>query len=571
MSFEEPFMFRSRFNLRSYPSTRWHLLAAVVVSLVTRFGAAELVNFNLRSGDFPDPSSVSVLIDAGLLGDDEVISSVSGTLTVDLLPTAINPTSAQVVELDVLVDEEVDVSVGGGFLLPRVTVNADAGQIRVRMAESGEAGEIQRGRFDQLGNLVRFEGIARTSVLAEPIDLSTFDPTNIDFEDIAIDSDRMSATLDTGFFTELSIPVDAGLLRTTIDLVVDGNLEAEGDIPPANYVWQGPNATGTRGNFEVAENWLRGDVSGTGSIPLAIDTVTLRDTIDLNEATQSVSAVQVADDANVAAGTLKTTSVEVPSGKHLTVVNDAIFQSNGEVLTVHGGGRLIVEGKVESPISLQEATLASAGGELSNVEVASGGTLEFSTDAILSADEINFLPGGRFHIVGEAVEPGTYALTDALDAFSLNGLYQDAAGAPIQPNIQFNDSQLTVSHSTGTQHVDTNTFTGYVGDGLLGSLELSADTGFALILEAVAPGDADGDGQVSFADFLVLSTNFGEAGGWAQGDFDGSGTVDFADFLILSNRFGEATAATSVPEPNCQTAWAILIVLATFAGRKKLS
>lgn len=52
-------------------------------------------------------------------------------------------------------------------------------------------------------------------------------------------------------------------------------------------------------------------------------------------------------------------------------------------------------------------------------------------------------------------------------------------------------------------------------------------------------GDANADGQVSFADFLLLSANFGKAEvTWEQGDFDGDGGVSFADFLILSKNFG---------------------------------
>lgn len=62
-------------------------------------------------------------------------------------------------------------------------------------------------------------------------------------------------------------------------------------------------------------------------------------------------------------------------------------------------------------------------------------------------------------------------------------------------------------------------------------------------------GDADLNGKVEFADFLTLSNNFGEPGGWASGDFDGNGEVGFPDFLQLSQNFGQ-NAATSVPEPS---------------------
>lgn len=65
-------------------------------------------------------------------------------------------------------------------------------------------------------------------------------------------------------------------------------------------------------------------------------------------------------------------------------------------------------------------------------------------------------------------------------------------------------------------------------------------------------GDADLNGTVAFNDFLTLSGNFGQPGGWSAGDFNGNKEIDFADFLMLSSNFGApqaAAAAVSVPEP----------------------
>lgn len=64
------------------------------------------------------------------------------------------------------------------------------------------------------------------------------------------------------------------------------------------------------------------------------------------------------------------------------------------------------------------------------------------------------------------------------------------------------------------------------------------------------PGDLDGDGSVAFADFLLLSNNFGQADvSYAGGNIDLAGNVDFADFLALSDNFGASSAAAAVPEP----------------------
>ena len=52
-------------------------------------------------------------------------------------------------------------------------------------------------------------------------------------------------------------------------------------------------------------------------------------------------------------------------------------------------------------------------------------------------------------------------------------------------------------------------------------------------------GDVDGDGSVSFTDFLALSANFGAASiNWQDGDFDRDGRVGFSDFLVLAASFG---------------------------------
>lgn len=81
----------------------------------------------------------------------------------------------------------------------------------------------------------------------------------------------------------------------------------------------------------------------------------------------------------------------------------------------------------------------------------------------------------------------------------------------------------------------------------------SGDLDFLLrqILE-VDPGDTDLDGLVDFPDFLTLSQNFGQPGGWGAGDFDGSGEVDFTDFLQMSRHFADGNV-TSVPEPSGMT------------------
>lgn len=64
-------------------------------------------------------------------------------------------------------------------------------------------------------------------------------------------------------------------------------------------------------------------------------------------------------------------------------------------------------------------------------------------------------------------------------------------------------------------------------------------------------GDLDGDGQVAFSDFLLLSANFGQTDQpYENGDIDCDGTIAFADFLTMSANFGQSAEAASVPEPS---------------------
>ena len=80
-------------------------------------------------------------------------------------------------------------------------------------------------------------------------------------------------------------------------------------------------------------------------------------------------------------------------------------------------------------------------------------------------------------------------------------------------------------------------------------------------------GDINGDGQVTFPDFLILSDSFGqEVDSHAKGDINCDGTVSFPDFLILSDNFGTAGPAAQVPEPS----GAILLVgwLSTLVMRR---
>lgn len=93
-------------------------------------------------------------------------------------------------------------------------------------------------------------------------------------------------------------------------------------------------------------------------------------------------------------------------------------------------------------------------------------------------------------------------------------------------------------------------------DGLVDRGDLSCATAETIsgILSAtnLLAGDLDADGKVAFADFLILSGNFGKSDvGYELGDIDVNGEVAFADFLTLSGNFGKSSSEiAAVPEPS---------------------
>jgi autotransporter-associated beta strand protein len=52
-------------------------------------------------------------------------------------------------------------------------------------------------------------------------------------------------------------------------------------------------------------------------------------------------------------------------------------------------------------------------------------------------------------------------------------------------------------------------------------------------------GDCNDDGTVNFADYVIISNNYGQADrGWRGGDMNGDRVTNFADFVLNSNNYG---------------------------------
>jgi hypothetical protein len=86
---------------------------------------------------------------------------------------------------------------------------------------------------------------------------------------------------------------------------------------------------------------------------------------------------------------------------------------------------------------------------------------------------------------------------------------------------------------TGTQ---TATFAGQAVDAT------------TLLVRLTAPGDADLDGTVGFADLVRVAQNYNAPSGgtWVTGDFNHDGRVDFADLVLFAQDFNDGAAVTPV-------------------------
>ena len=115
-------------------------------------------------------------------------------------------------------------------------------------------------------------------------------------------------------------------------------------------------------------------------------------------------------------------------------------------------------------------------------------------------------------------------------------------------------------------------------DGLLTIADLNcicseAGGGLQAVLSATGAirADLNGDGDVGFADFLLLAENFGQLSvRYTQGDLDCDGRVDFGDFLLLSANYGKSNSAATpgVPEPNSFAVFVVWLLLAAASTRR---
>lgn len=217
------------------------------------------------------------------------------------------------------------------------------------------------------------------------------------------------------------------------------------------------------------------------------------------------------------------------TGGSVTGAGTQIYRAPGSFATVEGGGTTYVE----------------PGASLTATHVLSS-TLNVQGSTAIAANGSN---AGTSRLNALNISGSTNAWTSQLNLTN-NALVVDYTGASPLATI---GNQIKSGYNGGAWNGNgITTSLGNAGRYGLGYGEASAiptaaggtfagqavDNTSALVKYTYF-GDANLDGSVDAADFVLLSNNFGRSGAnWTQADFNYDGTTNAADFVLLSNNFG---------------------------------
>jgi len=230
-------------------------------------------------------------------------------------------------------------------------------------------------------------------------------------------------------------------------------------------------------------------------------------------------------------------------------VNADIFDENGLYLphrllgTDPPGQGLSSNDQDADPATLSEDVWSQTGGQVVPVEDLTAWQ-DFWVTIETGSIEIDGFDDGTHSV--NVYHGGSEAPTDAMNFIITAAVGSDFGGG------QGEQSYIAIgAGATGRQGAfDVDFFSWAPGIHVPELAEIGG--GGCMPINSLA-GDLDGSGDVAFADFLILSSNFGTTTTmYEDGDIDCSGDVAFADFLALSQNFGVTLGAEaqSVPEPS---------------------
>ena len=281
-------------------------------------------------------------------------------------------------------------------------------------------------------------------------------------------------------------------------------------------------------------------------------------------------------------------------------IDDAIMLANGgavQLLEV-GGQDLGVGGATSQNFGIGQLVIGEAGGPVTIVELSEVFDNGNRGPMGLNGEEALYLYG-LGGPDGLRIEGGSILALNSINVYAWDG----ASGQQVHLNSLFGPGDFRIPYGNGFLQLgldgdfdgdnlyscgdidelisriaagDHDEYFDLTGDGQVtladrdrwlteaGAATLASGNAFLL-------GDANLDGNVDGADFLVWNSNkFTSAPAWCSGDFNADGVVDGVDFLTWNaNKFQSADSASAVPEPSSQIAL-MVVGLAVATYRRQL-
>lgn len=286
-----------------------------------------------------------------------------------------------------------------------------------------------------------------------------------------------------------------------------------------------------------------------------------------------------------------TSSYQILGNMNLTVRSGGVFDLNGKDQDFNGGGgKLNLNGTGISDggalINSQAATTSTltfgTGGIVLQSDSSIGGAGDISTNGPVSGDfALRKVGAGTVTLTGDntytgdtIVDEGTLVLADGgslnflIGAAGVNNLISGAGSVDLAGDFNFD---LTGANTTlgnewllvdaiGATYQSTFSVVGFTDAGNdRWTLDIDVDTlyqfdeatGLLSVAATRLAGDANGDGVVDAADYILVKQNFGNAGGSAfeNGDVTGDGAVDWNDLVEVGDSLNNPAGGTTTPEP----------------------
>lgn len=168
---------------------RFHFAFAAIFSLValaiSSFASADLI---------VDSTLSSTTVTIAGVSDT---SSTSGTARLITTPTDSPFSTAQIRDLDLVLDEALSFS----LLFGTVSISSNAGEVQVQLIDPGSAGTVASGAFDQIENTLAANGtFTQTGALGnDELDLAGLGDLLVDFNDVQISSVGEIVTIDATY------------------------------------------------------------------------------------------------------------------------------------------------------------------------------------------------------------------------------------------------------------------------------------------------------------------------------------------------------------------------------------